>query len=298
MLRSCVLSALAATTLLAGCGGGSSVSPAPPTPAPVPTNATTIKHIVIIMQENRSFDNLFNGFPGADTVQSGMSAGQSVTLQPVPFEQGTDVDHSHTGWWKDWDNGLMDGFTHPKVSYPTPNFPYAYVPQAETVPYWTLAKDYTLGDRMFQSNTGPSFVAHQYMIAGQSADADENPADSEKPKALATWGCDATSTTTVALLGPTEPICLVPIRASTTRRSATFSIRRGLPGNITPRPSMRAAVSGPPFRRFTISVLAPTGHRTSSRPVPRFLPISRLAILPRSPGLYPPSATPTTPALD
>ena len=127
------------------------------------------------MQENRSFDNLFNGFPGADTVQTGMSYGQSVTLQPVPFEQGTDVDHSHTGWWKDWDNGLMDGFTHPKMTYPTPNFPYAYVPQAETVPYWTLAKTFTLGDRMFESNSGPSFVAHQYMIAGQSADADENP---------------------------------------------------------------------------------------------------------------------------
>ena len=198
MFRCCVFSALAATALLAGCGGGSSGS----TPTPVPTNATTIKHIVIIMQENRSFDNLFNGFPGADTVQSGMSFGQSVSLQPVPFEQGTDVDHSHIGWYKDWDNGLMDGFTHPKASYPTPNFPYAYVPQTETVPYWTLAKTYTLGDRMFQSNSGPSFVAHQYLIAGQSANADENPVDPEKPKVQATWGCDATPTTTVALLGP------------------------------------------------------------------------------------------------
>ena len=186
--------------LLAGCGGGSSASPPPPTPTPVPTNATTIKHIVIIMQENRSFDNLFNGFPGADTVQSGMSHGQSVTLQPIPFEQGTDVDHSHTGWWKDWDNGLMDGFTHPKVSYPTPNFPYAYVPQPETVPYWTLAKNFTLGDRMFQSNTGPSFVAHQYLIAGQSADADENPVTDGKGAGI--WGCDSAPTTTVALLGP------------------------------------------------------------------------------------------------
>src|SRR5271170_2656816 len=126
MFRYCIFGALAATMLLAGCGGGSSAPPPTPTPTPTPTNATTIKHIVIIMQENRSFDNLFNGFPGADTVQTGMSNGQSVTLQPVPFEQGTDVDHSHPGWWKDWDNGLMDGFTHPKVSYPTPNFPYAY----------------------------------------------------------------------------------------------------------------------------------------------------------------------------
>jgi phospholipase C len=110
------------------------------------------------MQENRTFDNLFNGFPGADTVTSGMSKGVMVPLQPVPYEQGTDLDHSHKGWYKDYDNGNMDGFSH-AASYPIPNLPYAYVPQTETLPIWTLAKAYTLGDRMFQSNTGPSFVA-------------------------------------------------------------------------------------------------------------------------------------------
>jgi phospholipase C len=155
--------------------------------------SSKIQHIVIIMQENRSFDNLFNGFPGADTVSSGMSQGQTIQLQPIPLEQGTDLDHSHTGWWADWDNGQMDGFSHEK--YPVPNLPYAYVPQSETVPYWTLAKAYTLGDRMFQSNTGPSFVAHQYMIAGQSANTDENPIANP-------WGCDAPSNDRVAMIGP------------------------------------------------------------------------------------------------
>jgi phospholipase C len=48
---------------------------------------------------------------------------------------------------------------------------------------------------MFQSNTGPSFVAHQYMIAGQSGHVSENP--SATP-----WGCDAPAGTTAALLGP------------------------------------------------------------------------------------------------
>lgn len=177
------------TAFLAGCGSGHSNS----TP-PVPTASSRIQHIVVIMQENRSFDNLFNGFPGADTATSGMSKGVSVTLQSVPFEQGTDVDHSHPGWWKDWDNGAMDGFAHAS-SYPIPNLPYGYVPQSETAPYWTLAQRYTLGDRMFQSNTGPSFVAHQYMIAGQSADSDENPGSTP-------WGCDAAATVRVAMIGP------------------------------------------------------------------------------------------------
>jgi len=93
----------------------------------LPMQSQKVKHIVVIMQENRSFDNLFHGFPGADTVESGMSDGKLVALQPLRLEQGTDVDHSHPGWWKDWNNGMMDGFAHAK--YPIPYLPYAYVPQ-------------------------------------------------------------------------------------------------------------------------------------------------------------------------
>ena len=164
---------------------------------------TKIKHVVVIMQENRSFDDLFNGFPGADTVQSGDSYGQTVQLQPVPLNQGTDLGHSHLAFWADWDYGAMDGFGHTSQGYPTPypNFGYGYVPQSETVPIWTLARDYTLGDRMFESNSGPSFAAHQYMIAGQSADADENPGNGAS-SVIGKWGCDSPSDFRVALIGP------------------------------------------------------------------------------------------------
>jgi phospholipase C len=166
---------------------------------PPPGPAGIIQHVVVIMQENRTFDNLFNGFPGADTAQDGTSYGTTVALQPVPLEQGTDLGHGHLDSWMDWDNGLMDGFAHRGVTYPIPDLPYAYVPQTETAPLWTLASAYTLGDRMFQSNTGPSFVAHQYMIAGQSGEADENP---NGAVLSGIWGCDAPSDSTVALLGP------------------------------------------------------------------------------------------------
>ncbi len=46
--------------------------------------------------ESAHFDNLFNGFPGADTVQTGMSLGVSVPLLPTPLGNGPDLDHSHT----------------------------------------------------------------------------------------------------------------------------------------------------------------------------------------------------------
>lgn len=178
--------------LIAGCTPLGTITVGSNTAPPI-SGSSKIQHVVIIMQENRSFDNLFNGFPGAETVTTGVSKGQVVQMQPVLLEQGMDLPHSHPDWWADWDNGAMDGFSRP--SRPIPNLAYSYVPQSETKPYWALAQRYTLGDRMFQSNTGPSFVAHQYMIAGQSGET------SGDPTAMP-WGCDAPSTTRVALVGP------------------------------------------------------------------------------------------------
>lgn len=163
----------------------------PPVTPPVSTpNTQPIQHIVVIMQENRSFDNLFNGFPGADTVQSGLNGTKVMPLLPTALGNGPDLDHSHLSWWRQWDHGKMDGFGNDGTI-----LPYSYIPEDQAEPYWTMAKKFTIGDRMFQSNTGPSFVAHQYMIAGQSGQSSEN------PNATA-WGCDAAPGGTVALIGP------------------------------------------------------------------------------------------------
>jgi phospholipase C len=180
--------------LVLGCSGNTSVATSSGTP-PGPSTQTTpspIRHVVIIMQENRTFDNLFNGYPGADTAQSGMDGTTSVPLQPMPLKDTQDIAHTHTAWWKDWDNGKMDGFANHNTS--SPLLPFSYVQLSDTTPYWNLAASYTLGDRMFQSNTGPSFAAHQYMIAGQSGQVSENP--------NGIWGCDATPATRAALIGP------------------------------------------------------------------------------------------------
>lgn len=165
-----------------------------------------IQHVVVIMMENRSFDNLFSGFPGADSAQSGMKYGQQVQLQPIPFEQGTDIIHSHASWVTDYDNGKMDGFIDPLPSLT--DFPYAYVPQTETAPYWTLASAYTLADRMFQSNSGPSFPAHLYMIAGQAGVDDQgqqgtvSSVPSINNSTASIWGCDSQTGTSVKVIGP------------------------------------------------------------------------------------------------
>jgi phospholipase C len=160
------------------------------------TASATISHIVVIVQENRTPDNLFNGFPGADTVQSGQEHdGSTVALHQVDLATTPDISHSHENWWKEWNNGAMNGFDLGSPKGAGPEYPYAYVPRNEVEPYWDLALAYTFGDRMFQSNSGPSYPAHQYLIAGQSQLADNNPSKSP-------WGCDSPAGTTVQLLGP------------------------------------------------------------------------------------------------
>jgi hypothetical protein len=74
-------------------GGGRAVGGSHP-PAP-PTFSQTFKHVVVIVQENRTPDNLFHGFPNADIADSGItSTGQVVTLTSRPLDDSYDLDHS------------------------------------------------------------------------------------------------------------------------------------------------------------------------------------------------------------
>lgn len=175
-------SAISATTDITSADGSNDIHK----PFPRPKISSKIKHVVVVVQENRSVDNLFNGFPGADTVTTAVDKnGKTIALASASLT-GPDNSHTHETWWKEWNHGKMNGF---------PSSTMTYVPKSETEPYWQLAGKFTFGDRMFQSNTGPSFVAHQYLIAGQSANVDNNPNGS-------VWGCDAPSDERATIIGP------------------------------------------------------------------------------------------------
>ena len=179
--------AVCAAICITACGGGAvpgiSLNPTPP-PARSP-----IKHIVIIVQENRTVDNLFNGFPGADTVTSGKDhLGRTVKLHQVELTNGSDPCHDHTCWTVTYDNGKLDGFDLNNPLHTGHDFDYAYVDPQESAPYFAIAKKYAFADRFFQSNSGPSYPAHQYLIAGQSQLVAENPILTQKFQA---WGCDS-----------------------------------------------------------------------------------------------------------
>lgn len=196
------------------CGGGTTTGAPPPTPPPTGALAK-IAHVVIIVQENRTVDDLFNGFPGADTVTSGQtSTGQTVPLQPISLAAPYDLDHSHAGFVTEYNNGAMNGFDLEKVSpqagfTPPPDPAYGYVPHSESAPYFALAEQFTFADRMFQTNQGPSFPAHQFVIAGTSEPAVGSTLLASEnvtfpPNVIKTnQGCDSPPGSTVALIDPT-----------------------------------------------------------------------------------------------
>jgi phospholipase C len=154
-----------------------------------------IQHVIIMVQENRTFDNLFHGFPGADTASTGKThTGAIVPLTAGHLEEYYDLGHSHANFETEYDNGKDDGFDEvPTSPTSTSLAPYQYVIQSEVQPYFDIATEFTIADHNFASQNGPSFPGHEYLIAGQAAGADDDPSDEEP------WGCDAPPSTTVPI---------------------------------------------------------------------------------------------------
>jgi phospholipase C len=134
--------------------------------------STRIKHVIIIVQENRTFDNLFSGFPGADAPAFGYSGTQKILLQPLSLEAPQFIYNSWLNSMIAWDGGKMDGFEDVELySSSSSNWatvPYSFVPRSEAQPYWSLASQYVLADHMFPTEFGSSFTAHIDLISGNT----------------------------------------------------------------------------------------------------------------------------------
>lgn len=185
------------------------------------TTAALIQHIVVIFQENRTPDNLFQDpvliARGADIASSGLnSTGQTIPLSPIDLgtagssPQNYDLSHANAAFVAMYDGGKMDGANlipcSPAANCPPnahPNPQYMYVMPSDVQPYFAMAEQYTFGDRMFQTNEGPSFPAHQFILSGTSAPtASSNLFAAENPN-KSPAGCIAPATETVAMIDPT-----------------------------------------------------------------------------------------------
>jgi phospholipase C len=192
----------AVSLALSACSStGSSMLPAPTAHTLVRTHHQTgnpIQHIVIVVQENRSFNDLFYGFPGAKTMKYGYeSNGDKITLAPVSLATSWDIEHDLAGFIASCNgtgtipgtdcqnNGFNNEYWGCYSNCPDPVPPYSYVPHSETKPYFYLGHHYVLADQMYASNLdASSFISHQYIIAAQAQSAVNYPDNF--------WGCPGT----------------------------------------------------------------------------------------------------------
>lgn len=176
-----------------------------PTPSPTPNVSLApapdpIKHIVIIVKENRSFDNYFGTFPGADGATSGMlSTGRTIHLAHAPDHTLLDIGHAGDAAHVAVANGLMNGFDQlPGAIQNGKNIAMSQYTEADLPNYWQYAKTFTLDDHFFSTINGPSYPNHLVTVAASSNNTTDNPILNSQHA----WGCDSGPYARVAQVNP------------------------------------------------------------------------------------------------
>lgn len=137
--------------------------------------ATPIQHLLVMMQENHTFDNYFGTYPGAD----GLPAGVQMPVNPADPKSGfvtpwhigtstiTDLSHNSATYIEQYDQGKMDGFVS-ALNELNQNGKLAmgYYDGTDIPYYWNLAQNYVLFDHFFSSAKDGSTANHMYWVAG------------------------------------------------------------------------------------------------------------------------------------
>jgi phospholipase C len=172
-----------------GGGAGGSEGAGPEAPRAL---RQAIKHVVIIMQENRSFDSYFGTYPGADGIP--MQSGQPAVCVPDPklggcvrpFHDPSVVNqggpHASQDVPTDIDGGRMDGFiaaaeqtgacknvNDPSCRSQNPQGVMGYHDAREIPNYWAYAHSFVLNDHMFEPVASWSLPSHLFLLSGWSA---------------------------------------------------------------------------------------------------------------------------------
>ncbi|HET7428724.1 MAG TPA: alkaline phosphatase family protein [Gaiellales bacterium] len=204
-LAALTLAALALAGVPVGCLGGSSAGGSAPTdgvttdPAPSgPQGIHKIRHVIMIMQENRSFDSYFGTYPGADGLPR-KADGSFAACVPNkatgrcvhPYHDRNDVNvggpHFVNAAHAEVDDGRMNQFINQAIDNVTapfcaanPQFPnchfdplhpdvMGYHTAREIPNYWRYARSYVLQDHMFEPNLGWSLTSHLFAVSAWAA---------------------------------------------------------------------------------------------------------------------------------
>jgi phospholipase C len=171
-----------------------------PLPGAAPSGIQKIQHVVIIMQENRSFDSYFGTYPGADGIPTRGRQFAVCVPDPAsgrciePFHDTADLNHGGphgaAAATAAIDGGKMDGFIaqaeHARKGCRNPLDPacggsstdvMGYHDRREIPNYWAYAQHYVLQDHMFEPNASWSLPEHLFMVSEWSARCtSDNPA--------------------------------------------------------------------------------------------------------------------------
>ncbi|HWD51333.1 MAG TPA: alkaline phosphatase family protein [Acidimicrobiales bacterium] len=167
----------------------------------VPAGIHKIKHVIVIQQENRSYDSYFGTFPGADGIPMQNGTPTVCVNDPAtgacvaPYVDHADVNgggpHSAPNATADINGGKMDGFigqaqsgrkgcldpTDPACTNSSTPDVMGYHTASDIPNYWTYAKDFVLQDHMFEPNASWSLPSHLFLVSEWSAfcTQDDNP---------------------------------------------------------------------------------------------------------------------------
>jgi phospholipase C len=146
-----------------------------------------IKHVIVVMQENRSFDSYFGTYPGADGIPVNKHGKPTVCVPDpgggctLPYHDAADINagvpHNQLAARADVDGGKMDGFIRTACRHPgnpactigLPSAVMGYHTAAEIPNYWAYARHFTLDDHMFEPVRSWSLPDHEYLVSAWSA---------------------------------------------------------------------------------------------------------------------------------
>ncbi len=146
-----------------------------------------IRHIIVIMQENRSFDSYFGTYPGADGIPKGVCLpdprrGRCARPWADHHDSDPDAPHDANAFRRDVNGGKMIGFVAVAAARCKPDSPcrpgvMGYHTGSDIPNYWAYARNYVLDDHMFQSDRSWSLPSHLYEVSAWSAfcPAPQNP---------------------------------------------------------------------------------------------------------------------------
>jgi phospholipase C len=201
--------------LVAGCRGGTSVPSAPSQTGYEVTSfaRSPIKHVVLVIQENRTFNNFFATYPGGDGTTTATIAknpqchirkNRTITLAEAGLIIPTDLNHNYQSYRTARDGGKLDAFDDVLNgdNQPECKLPYQYVTPSAIQPYWDMAKQYVLAEHMFSTQGSSSFTGHQDLIRGGTIVAPGEAMVNLPTCSGGTcrWGCDAPPGTRTSLI--------------------------------------------------------------------------------------------------